>query len=589
MAPRPWTSQEAQEFVNTFYSRYQVCQATKDYSTFWPPFFEAWNEKYPERLVVFPDIPLDQDLDIEQKDIVKDAYQLRKDKLVNKLRNDWGTSKASRKAKNHREKVGIDAAASILAARQTKGMRSLSVYEAYSKLYYASCIKPVVDAEMQMLKRAKCGDLQPNDGENEYGKDVEGNDVSQKKCEVKRVTVVKRITKEMYEKETDEVKDEVAAYIKQMAEKKTQALGTRDAEIDHQKTIDQLVDILTEFFQELQRLTGWSFSVLMGGPTPVLGGKIDVSSFHIGRTEMGNLFSDAFPNFNSGVMKPWLEFINQVFPTAAAKALVEGQGMNEALPPTMASAPDDVLSHDKADTLASALAPPLDESEELERLAENYLATMGHSLPELGLPMPDHAGHSLSLLPLSSPPPPSPTLPFSEVNTEDPYDFSWPSPPPMGTPSQGHAGPSNLSLPSSNPPWLSGQGDFTFPQASCPPSHDQCPLPASSAMATMQPTQGNTSLDSVIDPQAAPSLSPPGQEEVPSAAPPIDKPAGFSEKRKHQEDKQSAEPLAESPVDSRPKRVRTGSRRNEIANSIGQDKTAQKKSAAQENQKKTVG
>lgn len=79
------------------------------------------------------------------------------------------------------------------------------------------------------------------------------------------------------------------------------------------RTIDRLVDVLTEFFQELQHLTGWSFSVLMGGPVPALGGKIDVSSFHVGRTEMGNLFSDAYPNFNSGIMKPWLEFVNRVY------------------------------------------------------------------------------------------------------------------------------------------------------------------------------------------------------------------------------------------------------------------------------------
>lgn len=79
MAPRRWTSQEAQAFVNTFYDKYQICQATKDYSTFWPPFFEAWSEKFPERLVVFPDIPLNQDLDIEQNAAVKKAYERRKE------------------------------------------------------------------------------------------------------------------------------------------------------------------------------------------------------------------------------------------------------------------------------------------------------------------------------------------------------------------------------------------------------------------------------------------------------------------------------------------------------------------------------
>ncbi|KAG1854220.1 hypothetical protein F4604DRAFT_1686064 [Suillus subluteus] len=606
MAPWSWTSQEAQVFVNTFYSAYQTCQATKDYSSFWPPFFEVWGAKFPECLVVFHDIPLDQDLDIEQTNVISDAYKLWTEKLVNKLRNDWGMLKASRKAKNNGEKAGRDMMAHILTARQTKAVQSLSVYEAYSKLYYTSRIKPVVDKEVRKLKQAKF-DLQPSDGvregEDEHGKEIGGDGASHDKREVKRVAVTKWIMREMYEKETEEVKDEVAGYIKQIAEKKTQVLETTDREIDHQ-------------------------------------------NFHVGRTEMGNLFSDAYPNFNGGIMKPWLEFINRVFPTAAAKALVEGfRGANEAMAVVSdESVPDDVSSHDKAtsDVLTSALVPPLDESEELEHWAENYLTTFG--------PIPGHAHHSLSLLPLSLSLPP-PTLPFLEVNVEDSYNFSWLPPPlpPIGTPLL--------------------QGDFVFPHTSSPP--DQHPLPISSTADTsinsvinplprnytsptvammaphatvcnvlqallkqqsnllahtaqpddppqnLVPTISLQALDDLLQtatpaisqaqtlpslqssPEVAgpssqqsptaPSLSPPGSEEVPSVVPPIDKPAEVSE-CKHQEDEESARPMAESLVTSHPKCVCMESRCNEITNSIGQENTIQKKYAAQKNQKKkTVG
>lgn len=147
-------------------------------------------------------------------------------KLVNLLRNDWGTSKASRKAKNNGDKAGRDVVASILTARQPKGVRSLNTYEAYSKLYYASRIKPVVDAEMKALE------LLAGDGGGE------GDDEDGKKPKVKRVAVTKRITREMYETETPEVKAEVAAYVKQMNDKKAQLLeAAKGGEVDCQMCV----------------------------------------------------------------------------------------------------------------------------------------------------------------------------------------------------------------------------------------------------------------------------------------------------------------------------------------------------------------
>ncbi|KAG1806396.1 uncharacterized protein HD556DRAFT_1436361 [Suillus plorans] len=271
-------------------------------------------------------------------------------------------SKASRKAKNNEDKAGRDVVASILTARQPKGVRSLNTYKAYSKLYYASCIKPVVDAKMKVLK-LPAGDG-GSEGDEEGEKEIEGKDEStQKKPKAKRVTVMKRITREMYETETPEVKAEVAAYVKQINDEKTQLLEAAK---------ELLIDLLMSSPNSSK-----NFNISLGGPTPVLGGKIDVSSFHVGCTEMGNLFSDTYPNFNGRIMKPWLEFVNRVYPTAAAKASAGGvQGMNELI-----KIDNDVsVSHGTSDAFTSTLLPPLDESEELRCLADNFLATFGSLL-----------------------------------------------------------------------------------------------------------------------------------------------------------------------------------------------------------------
>ncbi|KAG1796045.1 uncharacterized protein HD556DRAFT_1441880 [Suillus plorans] len=453
MAPRRWASSDEEEFVNTFYEKYQYCQARRDYTTFWNPFYEAWGAKFPEWLVVFPEIPLDKELNVEQKQIVSAAYDRRKLQLMNKLRNNWGSSKASRKAKNTGEKTRQSLIASITAPQRA---RSLQSHEAYSKLYFATCVKPAVDAEMQRLQHvanlAKLGNGTDEEGEKDLD-DTTTGDPSSSSME-------------------KEVKAEVAAYIEQLNEKKSQDLeAAKTGEgIDHQVTIDRLVDILAEFFQELERLTGWSFSVLMGGPTPALGGKINVSSFHVGCTEMGNLFSDAYPDFNSTIMKPWVEFINHVHPTAAAKglkrycsvesmnniSLEKGTGTMSKSVNTMA-----MSGPSNSNVTATTLLPPLDESDELNLLADGFFASNEYS--QL---------HNLDFSILQPQLPPSSALSssnsYSSINPYD--DFSWmlsALQPPTQTSGQGeaYAPRPGLILPQPSPP-----PTYPSPRSMCAPT-----------------------------------------------------------------------------------------------------------------------
>ena len=60
-------------------------------------------------------------------------------------------------------------------------------------------------------------------------------------------------------------------------------------------------------------MTGWTFSILLGGPDPTNAGKLDVSSLHIGTTTLGNRFNQAFPNFEESIMVPYFEFASRAF------------------------------------------------------------------------------------------------------------------------------------------------------------------------------------------------------------------------------------------------------------------------------------
>lgn len=63
----------------------------------------------------------------------------------------------------------------------------------------------------------------------------------------------------------------------------------------------------------LQDLTGWSFTVLMGGPCPATGGKIETCGFHVGKTNLGYAFDQAYANYSSGIMAPYRGFLDRVY------------------------------------------------------------------------------------------------------------------------------------------------------------------------------------------------------------------------------------------------------------------------------------
>lgn len=80
MPPPTWTSAEQDEFIKDaeFYNTYMRCQAERDYSSFWPPFFEKWFHTYPEWRVMFPEIPDVTQLSSDQRMLVADAVEGRK-------------------------------------------------------------------------------------------------------------------------------------------------------------------------------------------------------------------------------------------------------------------------------------------------------------------------------------------------------------------------------------------------------------------------------------------------------------------------------------------------------------------------------
>ncbi|KAG2142011.1 hypothetical protein BD769DRAFT_1662128 [Suillus cothurnatus] len=200
---------------------------------------------------------------------------------------------------------------------------SPQVTEAFSKLFFEDTIKLTLDLAFETAK-----------AEAEAKAAAENTKVNLPL----KIAILKKQTNLLYHSASDKAKQQVAEFINDAKKKKKkeweQVKGV--AVVDHQVYINRIPGTLNEFFNELQRLTGLIFTVLIGGPTPTMGGQIEVQSFHVGATEVGNQFDQAFPEFDLGIMQPWKEFIKPV-PVAKEEGSVWSGSRQLTLEPALCS------------------------------------------------------------------------------------------------------------------------------------------------------------------------------------------------------------------------------------------------------------
>ncbi|KAG1803229.1 uncharacterized protein BJ212DRAFT_1487094 [Suillus subaureus] len=187
------------------------------------------------------------------------------------------------------EAVNIFNAVLTSVTKCEKLMCSLQEVEAYSKLYYQRHVKSMVDNEL----KAEAEVLQTKNEALTNGM---------------HVAIVNKETGNLYEAETDKVKAEVWRYIedaKMHRDNEKEVMWSKD---DYGRKLAAMVN---KFLMGLADATGFSFSLLVGGPSPELCGLIDVYSFHICKMKYGNDFSKAYLEFESTIMSPFRDYLHQ--------------------------------------------------------------------------------------------------------------------------------------------------------------------------------------------------------------------------------------------------------------------------------------
>ncbi|KAG6827998.1 hypothetical protein H0H92_009727 [Tricholoma furcatifolium] len=129
------------------------------------------------------------------------------------------------------------------------------------------------------------------------------------------LTVIKRVTRELWHNETSDVVEQVNARLAQLKATKDEKMKNPPAlptaeEIT--ENLDELPSVMGRFLKYLESITGWNFSCLMGGPDPELNGRVRVASYHVGETPGGKAFNKMLPTFDQVVMGPYLEFVHAV-------------------------------------------------------------------------------------------------------------------------------------------------------------------------------------------------------------------------------------------------------------------------------------
>ncbi|KAF8129000.1 hypothetical protein EV363DRAFT_1169520 [Boletus edulis] len=293
-----WTTIEQEAWLSAYYEEHYVpCMPSRNYTDFKPVFHEAWFKFWPERAVFRKKLGLDpsQPLTPAQESELGDAIEVCKEQLIVWMR--WRANKSRREREGAKTKPFLSLQSLITKPKTT---RKLTEEEVFSKLFYDTRIKSVFEDECKK----------------------QGLERGDKKA---RMELRRKLTKEGWQaaSQDEEVRKKV---VEEKARREAQPAevgaeenvnaGQDDKVVDKKMVSNVVADMPAMFrdlLRSLQDQTGWSFSLLAGGPDFTNGTqKTKTFSVHIGETALGMNFVQSYPAFSERVLKPFELFVRYI-------------------------------------------------------------------------------------------------------------------------------------------------------------------------------------------------------------------------------------------------------------------------------------
>ncbi|KAG1852592.1 hypothetical protein C8R48DRAFT_676100 [Suillus tomentosus] len=267
MVATEWTSKEQKEWLTGYIPAYSKCSTKASYVKFWPPVYEAWEQKWPIHKELWPDLPEDEALNAVQSDVMENATKKRQKQL--RMWVSWHSGRSA-SCKSRVAQLSTRATHLLKDILQPRGARALSEPEMYSWLYYKTRIHPSVEAA-------------------------------------------------------------ISEYVKvRMKGKKKSKKSNRDGDSEDDDTLEDHDDDNEEGELTTEDVLEFSFLVLMGGPDPSNNNKISVSSkiwlytmlnklgtycatsVDVGTTRLGHSAPQCLPDFKENFLGTYLRFLQDV-------------------------------------------------------------------------------------------------------------------------------------------------------------------------------------------------------------------------------------------------------------------------------------
>ncbi|KAF8415324.1 hypothetical protein L210DRAFT_3768454 [Boletus edulis BED1] len=453
MPPRGWTTKEQKDFLDVELLEY-LKVGGKGYKKRWTTLWQKWSQHWPERLTALPDVPADRPLSDEQASILAQAWEKCQRQLQQWMR--WHAGAGNNRSANNKTSRLID-------DMMKPKTRTKKLWEIYSKSYYVSHVKDSVPS---------------------------GSNI---------VTVRQKI-EDALKNELQEVLDELK--LEQARQRTSLQQGGSDDDdddeldpLDIRRNIQEVGSTLHRVLEHLAKKTGWSFSVIMGGPDPtsLADEGNHITSLHIGTNLQGQDFSDAYDKYDTVFVEAYGEFLNAVY--AARRESMEAD-------PTTGTTDDTVSDEDVGATADGEGDQRLDTMDPGSKVVERDTTTGDEAEGEERIDEDDEEehgeGHSAH---------PPPFIPFAPAQpaqlTGDDATWSYVATLPDVTMSVDVATLGNIAMPVtdslaclSSPLQLDGIASITPEDPAIAMSTQQSPL----SMASATSSADNFWLGNDVDP-----------------------------------------------------------------------------------------
>ncbi|KAG6895612.1 hypothetical protein C0992_000360 [Termitomyces sp. T32_za158] len=305
MPPPRWTTEEQTKFLFSHIGKFTEHQNNDTLHSFWPYIEREWDARWPVNPTSNEKEGSELGLDRGDEKKICDDAQLKKvlifietDTYIQIMLIVFG-KRLRAWYNNNSETRKKPPAKTTIASVPGVGTRVKQPSEIWASKFYKLKVQEKVKAE------------------------CEANNIPSNKA----LSVIKRHIKEGFEAEPEEVRQQILAESQALKEaaKARRINPMSPTPESYAEAISYISDVSYGFLDAQHEKTGWTWTLLGGGPDPSHGGRLRTVVFHAGQNHLGHNFGAAHATFREAVLNPFAAFVKSAFSPdiCAARSLID--------------------------------------------------------------------------------------------------------------------------------------------------------------------------------------------------------------------------------------------------------------------------